>query len=63
VPRLTSRQQELLRLVADGNTNSQIARRLSITEGTVRTHLENIYRKLDVSSRAAAITRASGHPG
>jgi len=59
VPRLTARQQDLLRLVAEGNTNSQIARRLSITEGTVRTHLENIYRKLDVSNRAAAITRAS----
>lgn len=58
-PRLTGRQQDLLRLVAEGNTNSQIARRLSITEGTVRTHLENIYRKLDVSSRAAAVTRAS----
>jgi DNA-binding CsgD family transcriptional regulator len=59
VPRLTARQQELLRLVAAGNTNSQIARRLFISEGTVRTHLENIYRKLNVSSRAAAITRAA----
>jgi len=59
VPHLTTRQQDLLRLVADGNTNSQIARRLAITEGTVRTHLENIYRKLDVSSRAAAVTRAA----
>jgi DNA-binding CsgD family transcriptional regulator len=59
VPHLTARQQVLLRLVADGNTNSQIARRLAITEGTVRTHLENIYRKLDVSSRAAAVMRAS----
>jgi len=58
-PRLTTRQLDLLRLVADGNTNGQIARRLSITEGTVRTHLENIYRKLGVSSRAAAITRAA----
>lgn len=57
--RLTPRQQELLRLVAAGNTNSQIARELFISEGTVRTHLENIYRKLNVSSRAAAITRAS----
>jgi DNA-binding CsgD family transcriptional regulator len=58
-PRLTARQQELLRLVAAGNTNSQIARRLFISEGTVRTHLENIYRKLNVSSRAAAVTRAA----
>jgi DNA-binding CsgD family transcriptional regulator len=59
VPRLTDRQQALLGLVAEGNTNSQIARKLSITEGTVRTHLEHIFRKLDVSSRAAAVTRAA----
>ena len=58
-PHLTTRQQELLRLVAAGNTNGQIARRLFISEGTVRTHLQNIYKKLNVSSRAAAITRAS----
>ena len=43
VPRLTPRQSELLRLVAAGHTNTQIARRLGISEGTVRTHLENIY--------------------
>jgi DNA-binding CsgD family transcriptional regulator len=60
VPRLTPRQYELLRLVAAGHTNTQIARRLGIAEGTVRTHLENIYRLLQVSSRAAAVTRAFG---
>ena len=43
VPRLTPRQTGLLRLVAAGHTNSQIARHLGISEGTVRTHLENIY--------------------
>jgi DNA-binding NarL/FixJ family response regulator len=59
VPPLTARQRELLRLVAAGHTNGQIARRLGIAEGTVRTHLENIYRLLQVSSRTAAITRAS----
>jgi DNA-binding CsgD family transcriptional regulator len=58
VPRLTTRQQELLHLVAAGHTNAQIARRLGISEGTVRTHLENIYRLLQVSSRTAAVTRA-----
>ena len=58
VPRLTPRQQDLLRLVAAGHTNTQIARRLGISEGTVRTHLENIYERLQVSSRTAAVTRA-----
>jgi DNA-binding CsgD family transcriptional regulator len=58
VPRLTPRQWDLLRLVAAGHTNVQIARRLGISEGTVRTHLENIYERLHVSSRTAAITRA-----
>jgi DNA-binding CsgD family transcriptional regulator len=58
VPRLTLRQNELLRLVAAGRTNSQIARQLGISEATVRTHLENIYEKLGVSSRTAAVTRA-----
>jgi DNA-binding CsgD family transcriptional regulator len=57
VPRLTARQKELLRLLAAGHTNTQIARRLGISEGTVRTHLENIYTRLNVSSRTAAVTR------
>jgi DNA-binding CsgD family transcriptional regulator len=58
VPRLTPRQNDLLRLLAAGHTNIQIARRLGISEGTVRTHLENIYERLGVSSRTAAVTRA-----
>jgi len=58
VPRLTPRQNDLLRLLAAGHTNTQIARRLGISEGTVRTHLENMYERLGVSSRTAAVTRA-----
>jgi DNA-binding CsgD family transcriptional regulator len=58
VPRLTPRQDELLRLLAAGLTNTQIARRLGISEATVRSHLENIYERLGVSSRTAAVTRA-----
>jgi DNA-binding CsgD family transcriptional regulator len=57
-PRLTPRQWELLRLVADGYTNSQIGTRLGVSEGTVRKHLENIYSRLQVSTRMAAVTRA-----
>ena len=55
---LTSRQADLLRLVADGHTNAQVARRLGVSEATVRTHLENIYGRLQVSSRTAAVLRA-----
>jgi DNA-binding CsgD family transcriptional regulator len=62
VPRLTPRHWELLRLVAAGHTNTQIARRLGISEGTVRTHLENIYTRLNVSSRTAAVIRAFPDP-
>jgi DNA-binding NarL/FixJ family response regulator len=40
------------------HTNAQIGRRLGVSEGTVRTHLENIYRRLQVSSRTAAVTHA-----
>jgi DNA-binding NarL/FixJ family response regulator len=61
VPRLTPRQNDLLRLLAAGRTNTQIARHLGISEGTVRTHLENIYERLGVSSRTAAVTRAFPH--
>ncbi len=55
---LTLRHWELLRLVAAGHTNAQIARRLDVTEKTVGKHLENIYTRLHVSSRTAAVTRA-----
>jgi len=58
VPQLTPRHWDLLRLVAAGHTNAQIARRLGISEGTVGTHLENVYGRLNVSSRTAAVTRA-----
>ena len=60
-PRLTPRHWELLRLVAAGHTNAQIARRLDVTEKTVGKHLENIYTRLQVSSRTAAVTRAFPH--
>jgi DNA-binding NarL/FixJ family response regulator len=44
-------------LVAAGHTNAQIARWLGISRETVRIHLENIYQRLHVSSRTAAVTR------
>jgi len=57
-PELTPRQWELLRLVAAGHTNAQIARQLGLSEGTVHIHLQNIYARLQVPSRTAAVTRA-----
>ncbi|SHL19897.1 helix-turn-helix transcriptional regulator [Actinacidiphila paucisporea] len=57
-PRLTPRQWQLLHLLAAGHTNIQIARRLGLSEGTVRKHLENAYRRLHVSNRMAAVARA-----
>jgi DNA-binding CsgD family transcriptional regulator len=57
-PQLTPRQWELLRLAGAGHTRAQIARRLGVSEGTVRSHLQNIYARLHVSSRTAAVTRA-----
>ena len=59
-PDLTTRQWQLLRLVAAGHTNGQIGRRLSISEATVRKHLEHIFERLQVTSRTAAVTRAFG---
>jgi DNA-binding CsgD family transcriptional regulator len=58
IPELTKRQWELLGLVDAGLSNTQIARRLHVTENTVRKHLENIYRRLSVSSRTAALSKA-----
>ena len=55
---LTARQEQLLRLVAAGDSNRDIARQLWITEATVRKHLENIFERLQVTSRTAAVARA-----
>lgn len=57
---LTERQWQVLDLLAAGHTNGLIARRLGVSEGTIRTHLEHIYRRLGVTSRTAAVTRAFG---
>jgi non-specific serine/threonine protein kinase len=56
--RLTQRETEVLRLVADGVTNQQIAARLIISEATVKRHIDHLFAKLGVSSRTAAATIA-----
>ncbi len=55
---VTEREQQVLRLIANGLSNREIAAQLSFAESTVKTHLKNIYRKLGVSSRTRAIARA-----
>ena len=54
---LTSREHEVVLLVAEGLTNADIARQLWISPGTVRRHLENVFAKLDVHTRTAAVAR------
>jgi len=60
---LTEREEEVVTLLADGQTNHQIAAHLNVTERTVRFHLRNIYDKLDVNSRAGAISWALKRKG
>lgn len=57
-PQLSQRELEVLRLVADGCTNSEIGRRLFGGESTVKTHLLRTFNKLGVYDRTAAVTRA-----
>lgn len=59
---LTPREVVILRFIADGESNKAIARRLSISEHTVRAHVRNIMRKLEVANRvqAAAVALRSG---
>jgi len=55
---LTSREKEILTLVAKGDTNSQIAEKLFVREVTVKTHLNSIFRKLKVGNRVQAVLLA-----
>ena len=59
-PELTSREREIMSHVATGATNGQIARCLVISEGTVKSHLKHIAKKLKTSSRAAAVATYGG---
>jgi LuxR family maltose regulon positive regulatory protein len=54
---LSERELEVLRLVALGRSNADIARELVVEVATVKTHLNNLYRKLDVHSRTQAVAR------
>jgi DNA-binding NarL/FixJ family response regulator len=58
---LTKREREILQLVAEGYSNAQLARMLWVTEQTVKFHLSNVYRKLNVSNRTEAARWAQLH--
>jgi pimeloyl-ACP methyl ester carboxylesterase/DNA-binding CsgD family transcriptional regulator len=60
---LSSREREVLRWVARGKPNAEIATALYVSEATVRKHLQNAYRKLGVSSRTAAVALLTGSDG
>jgi DNA-binding NarL/FixJ family response regulator len=57
-PELTEREREILSLLAQGQTNAEIAQRLVLSPKTVRNHLSNVFNKLQVADRTQAIIRA-----
>ena len=57
-PQLTDREREILHLIAQGHSNSEIAERLVLSMKTVQNHVSNIFSKLQVADRAQAIVRA-----
>jgi DNA-binding NarL/FixJ family response regulator len=57
-PELTEREREVLELIAQGQSNTEITRRLVVSPKTVRNHISNIFAKLQVADRAQAIVRA-----
>ena len=59
--KLTGREEEVLRLVARGLSNSEIAEKLHLSEGTVRNHVSSIFTKLEVSDRTQAAIVAITH--
>lgn len=54
--KLTKRELEILQMIAKGLSNNEVARVLEISRSTIRTHLEHIYQKMDVTNRVEAIT-------
>lgn len=55
---LTAREVQVVRLVAQGLTNEQIADRLYLSPDTIKTHLRRVFRRLDVNNRAELVARS-----
>jgi DNA-binding NarL/FixJ family response regulator len=55
----TLREIEILRLVAEGFTNREVAERLCLSENTVKTYIQGLYQKLDAHNRIEAVMRAT----
>ena len=58
-PLLSDRQQEILRLIAEGFSNREIASKVYLSENTVKSHVQEIFRKLQVRNRVEAALRAT----
>jgi ATP/maltotriose-dependent transcriptional regulator MalT len=58
IPILTNREEEILKLIANGLSNREISSILSISESTVENHIHHIYEKLGISNRAQAVAHA-----
>lgn len=63
IAKLTSREQEILNLLAGGQPNKTLARQTGLSEGTIKFHLRNIYRKLNAHNRMQAVSRGSPASG
>lgn len=59
--KLSHRQREILELLANGESNKEISRTLNISAGTVKAHLESLYRRLDVKNRTQAAMLFGAH--
>lgn len=60
---LTNRQEEIVKLIVKGHSNKDIAELLFITEGTVKTHIHNIFKKVDISNRNQLLTKIMDKSG
>jgi two-component system nitrate/nitrite response regulator NarL len=52
---LTERERQIMRVVCEGHSNKEVARRLSVSEGTVKVHLHHVFEKLAIRNRTALV--------